>query len=102
MGVGDVIAWIIMGALVGWIASMIMGTNARQGAIGNVVVGIIGAFLGGFIVNLFGSSGASATDAFSWRSFFVALLGAIVLLFLWRMFAGRGHGAGTGPAGPAV
>ena len=44
MGVGDIIAWIIMGALVGWIASMIMGTNARQGAVGNVVVGIVGAF----------------------------------------------------------
>jgi uncharacterized membrane protein YeaQ/YmgE (transglycosylase-associated protein family) len=102
MGVGDIIAWIIMGALVGWIASMIMGTNARQGAVGNVVVGILGAFVGGFIMHLFDNSGASSTDAFSWRSFFVALLGAIVVLFLWRMVAGRGRGAGAGPADPVV
>jgi uncharacterized membrane protein YeaQ/YmgE (transglycosylase-associated protein family) len=97
MGVTDIIAWIIMGALVGWIASMIMGTNARQGAVGNIVVGIIGAFVGGFIMNMIDSSGANASDAFSWRSFFVALLGAVVVLFIWKMVAGRGHGAGAGP-----
>ena len=47
MTLWDVIAWIIMGALVGWIASMIMGTNARQGGLANIIVGIIGAFVGG-------------------------------------------------------
>ena len=97
MGVGDIIAWIIMGALVGWIASMIMGTNEKQGAVGNIVVGIIGAFVGGFIMNMLDSSGASSEDAFSWRSFFVALLGAVVVLFIWKMVAGRSRGAGAGP-----
>jgi uncharacterized membrane protein YeaQ/YmgE (transglycosylase-associated protein family) len=87
-----------MGALVGWIASMIAGTNARQGAIGNIVVGIIGAFVGGFIMHLFDGSGASASDAFSWRSFLVALLGAVVVLFIYRWATGRGHDA----AGPTV
>lgn len=91
MGIGDIVAWIIMGALVGWIASMIAGTNARQGALGNIVVGIIGAFVGGFIMNMFDSAGAAATNAFSWRSFFVALLGAIVVLFVYRWVSGRSH-----------
>jgi uncharacterized membrane protein YeaQ/YmgE (transglycosylase-associated protein family) len=55
MSLGDIVAWIIMGALVGWIASMIAGTNEKQGAVGNIVVGIIGAFVGGFIMNLLDS-----------------------------------------------
>lgn len=98
MSVGDVIAWIIVGGLAGWIASMIAGTNARQGIFGNIVAGIVGAFVGGFIMHLFDSSGASATDAFSWRSFLVALLGAVIVLFVWKAMAGRGRGAGAPPA----
>lgn len=90
MSVGDILAWIIMGALVGWIASMIAGTNARQGALGNIVVGILGAFLGGLVMHLFGGAGASASNAFSWQSFFVALLGAVILLFAYRAFSHRG------------
>ncbi len=90
MTVWDVIAWIIMGALVGWIASMIMKTNAKQGGFANIMVGIIGAFVGGFIMHLFGGSGANAADAFSWQSFFVSLLGAVVVLFIYRLLT-RGH-----------
>lgn len=92
MGLWDIIAWIIMGALVGWIASMIMGTNARQGGLANIVVGIVGAFIGGFVMHLFDKSGANAADAFSWRSFFVALLGAVILLFILRLFNRGNHG----------
>lgn len=76
-----IILWIIFGALVGWIASMIAGTNEEQGAIGNIIVGILGAFLGGFIVSLFGGSGVTG---FNLGSFLVALLGAIVLLIIYR------------------
>ena len=89
MTIVDIIAWIIMGALVGWIASMIMRTNAEQGGVANIVVGIIGAFVGGLIMRLFDSGGASATNAFSWRSFFVALLGSIVVLFIYKSIARR-------------
>ena len=85
----DIIAWIIMGALVGWIASMIMKTNAEQGGVANIVVGIIGAFVGGLLMQLFGTAGASATNAFSWRSFWVALLGSIVVLFIYKSVARR-------------
>jgi uncharacterized membrane protein YeaQ/YmgE (transglycosylase-associated protein family) len=95
MTVGNIIAWIIMGALVGWIASMIAGTNARQGALGNIIVGIVGAFVGGFIMHLFNASGANANDAFSWQSFFVSLLGAVVVLFIYR---GLTHGHHHNPS----
>lgn len=78
----DFILWIIFGALVGWVASMIMGTNERQGALGNIVVGILGALLGGFIARA--TVGADVTG-FNLTSFFVALGGAIVLLWIYKM-----------------
>lgn len=76
------IVWIIFGALAGWVASMVAGTNARQGALMNIVVGIIGAFLGGWLMNQFGRSGVTGFDLYS---FLVAVGGAVVLLFLYRM-----------------
>jgi uncharacterized membrane protein YeaQ/YmgE (transglycosylase-associated protein family) len=72
-----IILWIIFGALVGWIASIIMKTDAEQGSFLNIVVGIIGAVLGGWIMNFFGQSG---TTGFNIYSFIVALIGAIVLI----------------------
>lgn len=72
-----IILWIIFGALVGWIASMIMKTDAEQGALLNIVVGIVGAVIGGWIMTFFGQSG---TSGFNFYSFIVALLGAIVLI----------------------
>jgi uncharacterized membrane protein YeaQ/YmgE (transglycosylase-associated protein family) len=80
-----IILYIVFGALIGWIASMIMGRNAEQGALGNIIVGIIGAFIGSWIMGLFGSSGVSLAN-FSLRTFLVALLGAIVLLFIVNLF----------------
>lgn len=80
------LAWIILGALAGWIASMIMKTDAEQGAIANIIVGIIGAVLGGFIMQLFGASGVSG---FNLYSFLVAIGGAVVLLAIYRAVTGR-------------
>ncbi|GAB1471869.1 hypothetical protein MASR2M66_27470 [Chloroflexota bacterium] len=73
------IVWIIFGAIAGWIASIIMGKNAKMGAIANIVVGIIGAFIGGWIMNTFGAQGVTG---FNLPSFIVAVVGAIVLLFV--------------------
>lgn len=81
----SIIGWIVLGGLAGWVASMIVGTNARQGLLGNIVAGIIGAFVGGFIVNIFGGSGVTG---FNFWSFLVALLGAVVVLFIWRAITG--------------
>lgn len=76
-----ILLWIIFGALVGWIASLIMKTDAEQGPLLNIIVGIIGAVLGGWIMNFFGASG---TTGFNLYSFVVALLGAIVLIAIVR------------------
>lgn len=76
----NLIIWLIVGGLIGWVASMIMKTNAQQGMILNVVVGIVGALLGGFLLApLFGSGTINAND-FSVASLGVSLLGAVILL----------------------
>ena len=82
----DLILWLILGAAAGWIASLIMGTDARQGWLMNVILGIVGAFVGGFIMNLFGQSGA---NGFNIYSLIVAVIGAVVLVWLYGAFAGR-------------
>ena len=79
--VTNIILWILFGALAGWIASNIMGTDAQMGAGANIVVGIVGAVIGGFLVGLFGIS----TTTFSIAGLLVAVLGAVVLLFLLGM-----------------
>ena len=77
------IVWIIFGALAGWIASMIMGANARMGALANIVVGIVGALIGGFLMtNVFGAQGVTG---FNLTSLLVAVAGAVILLFLVGM-----------------
>jgi uncharacterized membrane protein YeaQ/YmgE (transglycosylase-associated protein family) len=64
---------------------MIMGNNKEQGLLGNIVVGIIGALIGGFIVGMFGGSGVTG---FNIWSFIVALLGAVVALWVLRLVKG--------------
>ena len=84
-----IIGWIILGGLAGWIASMIAGTDRKQGLLGNIVVGIIGAFVGGFIFNLFGGAGVTG---FNIWSFIVAVVGSVILLFIWKALTGnRSH-----------
>lgn len=79
----DIIAWIIFGALAGWIASIIMKTNAEQGALGNIVVGILGAIIGGFLMRAL--TGSEVTG-FNMGSLLVAILGAVVLLAVVKVF----------------
>jgi uncharacterized membrane protein YeaQ/YmgE (transglycosylase-associated protein family) len=74
------IIWIVVGGLLGWVASMIMKTDAQQGMLLNVVVGIIGALLGGWLLApLFGTGTINQND-FSISSLLVSLLGAVILL----------------------
>ena len=79
----NLIFWIVLGALAGWIASMIMGRNAQMGAGANIIVGIIGAVIGGFLMNAVGSPGVTG---FNLYSILVAIGGAVVLLFLVGLF----------------
>ena len=74
------ILWLIIGGLIGWVASMIMKTDAQQGVFLNVVVGIVGALLGGwFLAPMFGTGTINNND-FSIAGLGVSLLGAIILL----------------------
>jgi uncharacterized membrane protein YeaQ/YmgE (transglycosylase-associated protein family) len=77
-----ILIWIVFGGLVGWVASMIMSTDSQQGIILNVVIGIVGAFLGGWIMSFFGEAGVSG---FNLYSFVVALVGAVVLIAIVKM-----------------
>ena len=74
------IIWIVIGGLIGWAASIVMKTDAQQGVVLNVVVGIVGALVGGWLLSpLFGTGTINQND-FSLASLIVSLLGAIILL----------------------
>lgn len=79
--------WIIFGGLAGWIASIITGRNNRQGCLTNIVVGVVGAFLGGAVVSLI--TGNTFVLGFSLTSFVVSVLGAVGLLLIVNLFSGR-------------
>ncbi|HET8818465.1 MAG TPA: GlsB/YeaQ/YmgE family stress response membrane protein [Xanthomonadaceae bacterium] len=81
----DFIIWLIVGGIIGWIASLIMKTDAQQGILLNVVVGIIGAFIGGWLIAPFigGSTGAGGFDL---MGLIAALIGAIILLAIVNLF----------------
>ena len=82
-----IIMWIVIGALAGWIGSKIMGTDARQGGLANIIVGVIGAVIGGFLTSsLFGDmKGNNGLFA----SFLVALLGSCIVIAIWRALSRR-------------
>lgn len=79
-------SWIILGALSGWIASIIMNKNKSMGAIANIVTGVIGASLGGFIASFFGFA---KVESFSLYGIAVSVFGAVVLLFLLDVIRGK-------------
>lgn len=83
----SIFAWVIIGALSGWIASMIMGNNDRQGCITDIILGVIGAFTGGFLVGVI--TGQDFVAGFNISTIIVSVLGAVVVLAAWRMFTGR-------------
>jgi uncharacterized membrane protein YeaQ/YmgE (transglycosylase-associated protein family) len=77
------VLWLVFGALVGWLASLVMRTNAQQGLLLNIVVGIVGAFLGGLVFSFMGFGGGSINSGdFSLTALLVSFVGAIILLAL--------------------
>jgi uncharacterized membrane protein YeaQ/YmgE (transglycosylase-associated protein family) len=76
----NIIIWLIVGGLVGWVASLIMKTDAQQGIVLNIVVGIIGAALAGWLISPLVGIPSVTQGGFSVGAFLVSLLGAIVLL----------------------
>lgn len=85
--------WLLVGGLIGWVASLIMRTDAQQGMLLNVVVGIVGAALGGWLISpLVGAP--SINEGISIASILVSLLGAVILLAIVNLFRRgtvRGH-----------
>jgi uncharacterized membrane protein YeaQ/YmgE (transglycosylase-associated protein family) len=77
-----IISWIVFGALAGWVASMIAGDNARQGWLGNIIVGIIGAFIGGW---LWGLLHLPSLGPWWLTAIVSATVGAMILLFILRL-----------------
>jgi uncharacterized membrane protein YeaQ/YmgE (transglycosylase-associated protein family) len=78
------IAWIVFGGLAGWVASLIAGTSQRQGCLLNVVVGVVGAMIGGAVMQFFTGEPISFR-LFSPVSFVVAVIGSLILLALVNM-----------------
>ena len=77
-----IIAWIILGALAGWIASKFTGNDASMGVFGNIIAGIVGASVGGFV---FGMIGGQGVTGFNIWSLFVAVIGAVIVLSIVNM-----------------
>jgi uncharacterized membrane protein YeaQ/YmgE (transglycosylase-associated protein family) len=75
----NLLSWIVFGALAGWVASIIAGTSRKQGCLTDIIVGVVGAFIGGFIMN-FVTKGDWIGARWNIESFVVAVLGAVILL----------------------
>jgi uncharacterized membrane protein YeaQ/YmgE (transglycosylase-associated protein family) len=82
----SILAFILLGLIAGWLASIIMGTDEAQGPLMDIVLGIVGAFLGAFIFSLFGASGATGLNLYS---IVIATVGAIALISIGRALGSR-------------
>jgi uncharacterized membrane protein YeaQ/YmgE (transglycosylase-associated protein family) len=80
------IAWLVVGGIVGWLASMLMKTDAQQGVLLNVVVGIVGAFIGGWLISPMVGVPTINQNTFSLGAIAVSLAGAVILLAVLNLF----------------
>lgn len=79
------IIWILVGALVGWIASMIMKTDAQQGTILNILVGIVGAFVGGYFISPLVGIPTINENPINIPSILVSIVGAVIVIAIWNL-----------------
>ena len=80
------IIWLIVGGIIGWLASIIMKRDAQQGILLNVIVGIVGSFLGGFLIAPLLGSGTANSGDFSVMGLLASLIGAVILLAIVTLF----------------
>jgi uncharacterized membrane protein YeaQ/YmgE (transglycosylase-associated protein family) len=78
----NLILWIIFGAIVGWIASLVMKTDSSQGILWDIIMGVVGAAVGGLLMGLIGQAGITG---FNLYSFIVAIIGAITVIYVGRI-----------------
>jgi len=81
-----ILSWIVFGLIAGAVAKFLMPGRDPGGCIITIIIGVIGSVLGGYLATLLGFGGISGFDL---RSFFIAVLGSIILLLIWRMISGR-------------
>ena len=80
------IIWLVIGGLIGWVASMVMKTDGQQGIVLNVIVGIVGALLGGWLISPLVGVGTINQDNFSLAALGVSFVGAVILLAIVNLF----------------
>ena len=81
-----ILSWIVLGGIAGWLASIVMKRNDRMGCITNIIAGIIGAAVGGWVFSLFGGQGVTG---FNLPSLLVAFVGAVIVLAIVNLIFGR-------------
>jgi uncharacterized membrane protein YeaQ/YmgE (transglycosylase-associated protein family) len=82
----SLIGWIVLGGLAGWLASMVMNKNKQMGCTANIVVGVVGGVIGGWLFEQFGGAGITG---FNLPSLLTAVVGAVILLAVLNFFGGR-------------
>ena len=82
----SVIGWIVLGGLAGWIASKFVGTDERQGFVGNIIAGVLGGVVGGWVFSLMGGAGVTGFNVWS---LLVAVVGAMIVLLIWKVVSGN-------------
>lgn len=75
----SILAWVVLGGIAGWIGSLFMGTDAAQGVFLNIVIGVVGAVVGGMLFNMLGASGVTGFNLYSLA---VAVVGAVVAIWV--------------------
>ena len=82
----SILAWIVVGIIAGWLAKMVIPGEGPAGLIGDLVVGVVGAIIGGWVFNYFGHPGVTGLNL---GSILVAFIGGVILLWLLRLVTGR-------------
>ncbi len=83
------VGWIVLGGIAGWLASILMKRNDQMGCISNIVAGIVGAVVGGWVFSLFGATGVTGLNL---PSLLVAVVGAVIVLAIYNLLFGRKRG----------
>ncbi len=92
--IGSIIAWLILGAIAGYLAGMLVKGDESLGVIGHIVLGIIGAVVGGFVASVLGLGNIS--NALSIGNIILAIIGAVIVVVAWGFLSG-GRRVGRGP-----
>ena len=82
----NLLVWLILGGVIGWLASLVMRTDANQGLVLNVVVGVVGAAIGGLLISPMLGVGTINDNNFSLAAMFVSFVGAVILLGVVNLF----------------